>query len=222
MIIAEIKKIFTSTRYQQDGVDKLIRNIVFDLGNVLLDFDPANYLDKLGYKGQIKDELIAEIFETEEWLMLDRGTISQENAVKKWQQRNPDLKDEIAEVMAEWEKLLTLKADTEEILKTLAAKDFNLYILSNFHKKAFTYVSSKYEFFNYFDGRVISADVKMIKPEAEIYEHLLNKFNLKAEATIFIDDSKENIKAALKKGIRVIHFEDAESLEKELKLYLRE
>ncbi len=200
----------------------MIRNIVFDLGNVLLDFDPDSYLEELGYRGKIKKKLKEEIFETEEWLMLDRGTITQKKAVAKWQQRNSDLKDEIADVMAEWEKILTLKEDTAEILKSLAEKDFNLYILSNFHQKAFDYVSNKYDFFNYFDGRVISADIEMIKPEAEVYEHLLDKFNLKAAETLFIDDSKDNIKAALKKGIRVIHFEDAASLEKELKLYLRE
>ncbi|MFP4021759.1 MAG: HAD family hydrolase [Halanaerobium sp.] len=200
----------------------MIKNIVFDLGNVLLDFDPESYLEKLGYRGDLKDKLKKEIFESEEWLQLDRGIISQAEAVKKWQNRNPALKDEIANVMAEWEKILTLKKETAEILEFLAAEDYLLYILSNFHQKAFEYVSSEYDFFNYFDGQIISAEVGMIKPEAEIYEHLLNKFNLKSEETLFIDDSKENIKAALKKGIRVIHFTNAESLEEELKLYLRE
>ena len=200
----------------------MIKNIVFDLGNVLLDFDPESYLDELGYSDDLKSQLINEIFETEEWLQLDRGTISQKQAVEKWQQRNPELAEEIAEVMAEWEKILTLKKDSLEILKSTAQKNYNLYILSNFHQQAFDYISSKYDFFKYFDGRVISADVNLIKPEAEIYDHLLNKFNLKAEETLFIDDSKANIEAALKKGIRVIHFKDAESLDEELKLYLKE
>jgi putative hydrolase of the HAD superfamily len=200
----------------------MIKNIVFDLGNVLLDFDPDSYLDKLGYSKEVKNQLKSEIFETEEWLKLDRGSITQPEAVKIWQQRNPDLKNEISEVMAAWEKILTIKEDTEEILSSLTAENYNLYILSNFHQKAFEYVSSKYEFFNYFDGRVISADIGLIKPDFEIYDHLLDKFKLKAEETIFIDDSRENIKAALKKGLRVIHFTDAESLKEELKLYLRE
>jgi putative hydrolase of the HAD superfamily len=200
----------------------MIKNIVFDLGNVLLNFDPESYLDELGYSDDLKSQLINEIFETEEWLQLDRGTISQKQAVEKWQQRNPELAEEIAEVMAEWEKILTLKKDSLEILKSTAEKNYNLYILSNFHQLAFDYISSKYDFFKYFDGRVISADVNLIKPEAEIYDHLLNKFNLKAEETLFIDDSKANIEAALKKGIRVIHFKDAESLDEELKLYLKE
>lgn len=200
----------------------MIKNIVFDLGNVLLDFDPENYLEELGYSGETKAKLMQEIFKTEEWLQLDRGTISQKKAVEKWQQRNPELAEAITEVMAEWEKILTLKNDSLEILKSTAEKDYNLYILSNFQKKAFDYVISEYDFFNYFDGRVISADIHLIKPEAEIYEHLLDKFNLKAEETLFIDDSKANIEAALKKGIRVIHFKDADSLSEELKLYLRE
>lgn len=200
----------------------MIKNIVFDLGNVLLDFDPENYLDELGYSGELKLKLKEEIFETEEWLQLDRGTISQEQAVEKWQQRNPEISDEIAVVMDEWEQILTLKEDSLQILKSLTEKKYNLYILSNFHQQAFDYVSSKYDFFKYFDGRVISADIHLIKPETEIYDHLLNKFNLKAEETLFVDDSKANIEAALKRGIRVIHFKDAESLHRELKLYLKE
>jgi putative hydrolase of the HAD superfamily len=200
----------------------LIRNIVFDLGNVLLDFDPNNYLEDLGYNGKTKDRLKREIFETEEWLQLDRGTITQKEAVEKWQERNPNLEEEIGDVMAAWEKILTLKKDTVEILESLASKNYKLYILSNFHQKAFDYVSSKYDFFKFFDGQVISADIGLIKPDAEIYDYLLDKFNLKAEETVFIDDSKKNIKTAFKKGIRVIHFKDADSFEKELKLYLRE
>ncbi len=200
----------------------MIKNIVFDLGNVMLDFEPEKYLEDLGYQGKLKEQLKSEIFKTEEWLMLDRGTISQKEAVAIWQQRNPTLESEIAAVMAEWEKILTLKKDSLEILKSLAGKNYNLYILSNFHEKAFAYVSNKYDFFNYFDGKVISADIGMVKPDPEIYEHLLHKFNLEAGATLFIDDSKKNIAAALEKGIRVIHFKNAESLKEDLKLYLRE
>lgn len=200
----------------------MIKNIIFDLGNVLLDFKPDIYLENLGYQNQLKEKLKSAVFKSEEWLLLDRGTITQKEAVEKWKQRNPNLKKEIKNMISEWEKMLTIKQDSLEILKSLAAKNYNLYILSNFHQKAFTYVTDKYDFFNYFDGQVISAEVNMIKPEAEIYTHLLNKFNLKAEETLFIDDSKKNIKAALKQGMRVIHFKDAVSLKKELKLYLRE
>lgn len=199
----------------------MIKNIVFDLGNVLLDFNPDIYLEKLGYSGKIKENLKSAIFETKEWLLLDRGSITEKEAIKKWKESNPSLKKEIEKIIFGWEKILKVKKDSLEILKKLADKDYNLYVLSNFHQKAFDYITEKYDFLNYFEGKIISAKVKMIKPEAEIYEHLLNKFDLKAAETLFIDDSKENIEAALKQGIRVIHFEDAVNLERELKLYLK-
>lgn len=199
----------------------MIKNIVFDLGNVLLDFNPDIYLEKLGYSGKIKENLKSAIFETKEWLLLDRGSITEKEAIKKWKESNPSLKKEIEKIIFSWEKILKVKKDSLEILKKLADKDYNLYVLSNFHQKAFDYITEKYDFLNYFEGKIISAKVKMIKPEAEIYEHLLNKFDLKAAETLFIDDSKENIEAALKQGIRVIHFEDAVNLERELKLYLK-
>ena len=95
----------------------MIRNVVFDLGNVLLNFDPDSYLDELGYSGEIKERLKAEIFKTEEWLMLDRGTITQAEALKRWKNRNQDLKDKIEDVMAEWEAILSLKKKKKKILK---------------------------------------------------------------------------------------------------------
>lgn len=199
----------------------MIKNIIFDLGNVLLDFSPAEYLDNLGFNKEKISKLNSLIFDSPEWLMLDRGTISEKEAVQKWQQRSPELKADIKLVMENWHDILTVKEESRAILAELAQKNYKLYVLSNFHQKAFDYVRQKYDFFEYFDGLVISAEINLIKPEAEIYDYLLDKFNLKAEATLFIDDSQENIKAALEKGLRVIHFKDAESLKQELGLYFK-
>lgn len=200
----------------------MIKNIIFDLGNVLLRYHPTAYLESLNYQGEIKNKLKKEIFDSKEWIMLDRGIISQKKAVAKWQQRSPEFAEEIKKVMAEWEKMLTPKKDTLKILRSLAEENFELYILSNFHQKAYQYIKNNYDFLNYFSAQVISAQIKMVKPEAEIYQYLLNKFNLKPEASLFIDDTKENIKGALKEGIRVIHFKNSAALKKELKLYLKE
>lgn len=199
----------------------MIKNIVFDLGNVLLDFDPERYLSALNYKDELKEKLIENIFKTEQWLLLDRGVITEEEAVEIWKKDNPVIAAEIEEIMKDWAEILTLKKESINILEKLAEKNYNLYVLSNFHKKAYNYVSNKYNFFNLFDDQLISAKIGMIKPEPEIFELLLEKFNLKAEATLFIDDSKENIEAALEQGIRVIHFKNAEALKEELKLYLK-
>lgn len=200
----------------------MVKNIIFDLGNVLLDFSPVSYLKDLGFNESQVSKLNSLVFKSKEWLMLDRGTISEKEAVEIWQQRSPDLKEEISLVMNGWKKILNLKTETLEILKSLFEKNYKLYVLSNFHQQAFEYVRQKYNFFKYFDALVISAEVNLIKPEPEIYDYILNKFNLNPAETIFIDDSKENIEAALKKGIRVIHFTDAESLKKELNFYFKE
>lgn len=200
----------------------MIKNIIFDLGNVLLDFSPVEYLNNLGFNQEKISKLNSLIFASPEWIMLDRGTISEKEAVEKWQQRSPELKADIKLVIENWHDILTVKEASLDILKKLAAENYKLYVLSNFHQKAFNYVSQKYDFFKYFDGLVISAEINLIKPEAEIYDYLLDKFNLKAEASLFIDDSKENIEAALEKGLRGIHFKDAESLDKELDFYFKE
>lgn len=191
----------------------MFKNVIFDLGNVLLEFDPDDYLKNLGYDGIKKDKLKKAIFKTKEWLQLDRGTISRADAVSIWQQKNPDLKEDIQKIMKDWEQMLTVKDESVEVLKKLAAQNYNLYILSNFHTEAFAYVRKKYKFFDYFNGRVISADVNLIKPEPEIYQHLLTKFNLKADETLFIDDSRANVEAAEAEGIKSIHFTGIEKLE---------
>ncbi|ADQ14216.1 HAD family hydrolase [Halanaerobium hydrogeniformans] len=197
----------------------MIKNIVFDLGNVLLDFDPESYLADLEYDEQQKMEIKKAVFASPEWLQLDRGSLNFAEAKKKMIARNPHLAPEIENVVDGWEKILSLKEDTLLILKELAQKDYQLYVLSNFHQKAFAYVHEKYDFFSYFSGIVISSEVGMIKPEKEIYSYLLNEYQLKAEETLFIDDTLANIEAAQSKGIKGIHFQTAEMLKEELQYY---
>lgn len=126
----------------------MIKNIIFDLGNVLLDFDPESYLKDLGYQEKLKSKLKKSVFETEEWLLLDKGLIKEREAVKIWKRKNPNLKNEIENTIIGWEEILKLKQDSLEIVKDLVVQDYNLYILSNFPEKAFTYINSKYDFLN--------------------------------------------------------------------------
>ena len=94
-----------------------------------------------------------------------------------------------------------------------------LYYLSNFHLKAFEYVTKKYEFFKLFDGGVVSYKEKLLKPEVEIYNTLINRYGLKKEEVVFIDDTKENVDEAIRLGINGIVLENPQCLIKELKKY---
>ncbi|MFL0245361.1 HAD-IA family hydrolase [Candidatus Clostridium stratigraminis] len=92
-----------------------------------------------------------------------------------------------------------------------------MFLLSNFHRSAFERVSLENEFFNLFDGRIISYEINLIKPEKEIYNRLLKTYNLEPEETLFIDDMQENINSAKELKINTILFSDAKSLREALK-----
>ena len=92
-----------------------------------------------------------------------------------------------------------------------------MYILSNFHKESFETVSSKHEFFSYFDGGIVSAYHQCLKPDEKIYRLLIDKYGLKPEETLFIDDLAENVEAAGKIGINTIHITDYNTLSDRLK-----
>ena len=197
----------------------MLNNIVFDLGNVLLNFKPKEYLKTITDDSQLREKLYENIFNTEYWLELDRGTLTRKQALNKMIARYPAQKDKIIYIMNNWISMLTRKKETISVLEKLYySNKYNLYVLSNFHTYAYQEVKRKYDFFQFFDGIVISAEVKSIKPEREVYEYLLNNYDLQPEATVFIDDTEENIKGAEKLSMKTIHYQGDEALKKLNKL----
>jgi len=193
-----------------------LRNIVFDLGNVLFKFDPEEILDDLFKDPTINRKLKEAVFKTIIWKELDRGTLSFEEAKKIFREKNPDLKEEINILLKEWKNYLHPIIENIEILPKLKENN-KLFILSNFHEDAFNYIRGKYSFFDTFDGMVISYKEKLLKPEKEIYQLLLNRYNLNPEETFFVDDIVENIHAAEELGIKGILYKGPESLRESLK-----
>lgn len=187
----------------------MIKNIIFDIGNVLLEFKPLDYLKRTFNDATIEKLLYKEIFQSEEWLHLDRGTLTQEEAVTIISLRNPDLEIHIKKCMDNWIEILTPIEGTVKILNELKEKGYKLYLLSNFHSLAFEAIYSKYDFFKHFDGGIISYKENLLKPEAEIYTKLLDTYKLNAEECLFIDDTLVNVEAAAKIGIKTLHFESA-------------
>lgn len=194
----------------------MYKNIIFDIGNVLLSFNPKEYLrQKIGE--QKLEEIYKAIFESEEWVMLDRGTITEEEAVKNIIQRNNLYATEIELAFTDWYGLLKPIEETVEILKNLKNNNYKVFYLSNFHDLAFKEVNKRNSFFKVFDGGVVSYEEKLIKPEEAIYNLILDKYNLIAAESIFIDDTIANIEGAKKLNIKTLLFETPEKLRQDLK-----
>ncbi len=194
----------------------MYKNIIFDLGNVLLSFNPMEYL-----KSKISEEKIQEvykaIFQSEEWIMLDRGTITEKEAINNIIEKNSIYRDDISLAFEDWYAILKPIEETIKVLEDLKRKGYNIYYLSNFHELAFKEVSTKNSFFELFDGGVVSYEEKIIKPEEEIYRLILKRYNLTPSETIFIDDTKVNVEGAEKLGITTIFLENPRKLREELR-----
>lgn len=196
----------------------MIRNIVFDVGNVLLSFKPREYLSNKFFDAKTANHLHREIFCSREWVELDRGTMQSKEAFYQIKARNAMYDSHINEVMNSWMDILKPINGTIDIVKQLKrSKKYNLYILSNYHLEAFEKASTDNEFFRLFDGMVVSSHIKKLKPEPDIYRHLLNKYSLDPSETLFIDDTPENLEGAKAFGIKTIRFTTPDALFAELK-----
>ena len=197
-----------------------IKNIVFDLGRVLIKFEPKEYTEK-NVPEEKREDFYNGIFGSDEWQMLDRGTLSYEDAKKIFKERVSGVDKEIDRLFdADLFEILQPIEENVKLLPELKEK-YNLYILSNFHQPAFEHIFKKYDFFRLFDGHTVSCYYYLLKPEKEIYDTLIEKFNLIPEETVFIDDTKVNIEACEKEGIRGIHLPDYTELEQKLEEFLK-
>lgn len=194
----------------------MIKNIIFDLGNVLIRFKPEEFINKK-IKEEYREKFYNVVFKGQEWADLDRGVLEYSNAVKLFSERIPECSDEIKNLFDNY--ILDVLEPVEkniEIMKSLKGK-YKLYILSNFHYPAFDYIFNNWEFFKYFDGKIVSGHCRLLKPEKEIYELLCSAYSLNPNECVFIDDTKINIEAARELGINGIHLNDINILEEKLK-----
>lgn len=179
----------------------MVRNVIFDLGNVLISFIPNEYLKKLNYPANIRNTIIQDIFRSEEWKKLDNGDITVGEAIDSIVPRSALKREEIALVFNLRADIMFPLDDNVRLLPALKKLGFRVYYLSNFHMDIFEIVSHDYYFFRYFNGGIISADVKLSKPDERIYRLILKKYSLKPEESLYIDDIEENVTAAEKVGM---------------------
>ncbi len=179
----------------------MIRNVIFDLGNVLISFRPSEYLDTKEYLLEKKETILKDIFNAREWLQLDNGDITISEAINSINERSNLSKEEIAHIFNLRTDLMVPLDQNVNLLPDLKKRGYRLFYLSNFPIDIFHEVKSGYYFFNYFDGGIISAEVRFSKPHKRIYEILLEKYSLLPEESLFIDDLEINVMAAMTVGM---------------------
>jgi len=150
------------------------------------------------------------VFESNEWVQLDEGLITHQEALEIFRTREPDYASEIQLTMERLTEMLTPISETIALLPKIKASGHKLYYLSNFHTDLKKYIFDEYDFFNLFDGGIFSCDVNACKPSPLIYHRLLDKYSLIPEECVFFDDMEENAVAAQKEGLNGIVFTDAE------------
>ena len=195
----------------------MIKNIIFDLGNVLLNYKPREFLLRFTTDQARINSFISKVSFSTTWFELDRGTLSLEKAREILSSRYPEELDLLVPYFEHWLEILTPIQDRIEILGPLKKKGYKLFILSNFIEEAFKYVIEQYDFFSLFDGRVISYEEKVIKPENAIYEILLNRYNLIPQECVFLDDHFNFLKPAKQLGMATILVRQDTDLQKKFR-----
>ena len=192
-------------------------NLVFDLGGVVVRWDPDAIIASVFPDRNIHSKLKADVFAHPDWLELDRGTLEREDAIARAAQRTGVAVEDIRRLVHAVPASLVVFPDTVDLLHRLKRQGYPLYCLSNMHFASIEYLESAHTFWDLFDGRVISCRLRLCKPEAAIYEHLLRTHALDPADTLFIDDVQKNLDAAAKLGIRTLRFESAAQCERELR-----
>ncbi|CAN5879459.1 HAD-IA family hydrolase [soil metagenome] len=185
-----------------------ISTVVFDLGGVLVDWDPTYVLDRADVEaldiGGVQREL-------------DLGVpVSQVRA--RWHETYPDVTALIDRYFDQWHRTVAGPIDpVVHILDELRAQPVGLYALSNFSGELFRQVRHRFAFVDWFDGLVISGDEGVVKPDGKIYRLLIERHGLEPAKTVFIDDRTENVEAATVAGLVGVHFTSAAALRRQLR-----
>ena len=196
----------------------MIKNILFDMGQVLIRFDQKYFIKRLGIEDADLDLLLREVYRIVEWVQMDRGTLREEDAFRSISKRLPErLHDAAWKLICMWDRPILEVAGMYELVEELKGLGYGIYLLSNASVRQHDYWP-RIPASRFFDGKLISADHHVIKPQLEIYRLCLEKFGLQAEECFFIDDAPANIEGALCCGIAGAVFHgDAKLLRSQLR-----
>lgn len=194
-----------------------INAIIFDLGGVLIDWNPSYVFDELFVDEEKKKHFFENIC-TSDWNEKQDAGRPLKEATEELVAKHPEWKEYIEAYYGRWEEMLGGPIhETVEIFHQLKESgNYKMYALTNWSAELFPIALERYDFLHWFDGRVVSGEEKMRKPFPEFYQLIINRFQLKPQQTLFIDDNTRNAKAAGELGLHTIIFQTPKDLKRKL------
>jgi 2-haloacid dehalogenase len=193
-----------------------IDTVIFDLGNVLVQWNPTNLYDKIFSDKTERDHFLNYIA-TMDWHSEQDAGRSPKEATELLVKEHPGWTKPIRAFYARWKEMFAGPIEgSVEILKELKEKGHKVYALSNWNAELFNDTVDDFPFLQWFDDKVISGEVKLKKPDAAIYKLAFERFKIKPQQAVFIDDADENIKTAKSLGLHAILFKNPAALRQEL------
>lgn len=184
----------------------MIKNIVFDIGNVLADFRWKEYMIEKGLDGPTIKRVMAASIMSPDWDLFDMGMFDDDEALRRFASYDPELQPVLERVYRRIDGMIVPFDYATDWIKSLKDRGFSIYYLSNYSRKAYEECKESLEFMKYADGGVMSFQEHVLKPDPAIYQRLLDKYNLKAEESVFLDDTQKNVDAALQLGFKAFTF----------------
>lgn len=198
----------------------MIKNIIFDFGGVLLDWNPRYLYKSYFNNDEEMEHFLADICNGEWNIRQDAGRPFAE-AVKELQAKFPEYAEAIQMYDDDWEKMLKCELpESIDLLKELKFMGYGIYGLTNWSAEKIGYAFANYSFFSLFDGIVVSGVEKVVKPDRKIYEILLERYSLRPGECVFIDDNQDNVDMAKVLGINAIRFDNIGNVKEHLETLL--
>jgi len=196
-----------------------IKNIIFDVGNVLVQWSPPNIVKKTfpNYKANDIDSVINAVFKNDIWRQLNLGKITEKEAINTLILSTMLQRDELEKLFYNIKITQDPIPGTFEVLAKLFEMKFKLLALTDNVKEIVDYLKNRYDFWKYFSSIVVSADIGMMKPDINIFKYIIREYQLDPSQTLFIDDHLPNIQSAQSIGISCIHFTGCDNFKLELR-----
>lgn len=195
----------------------MIHTVIFDIGNVLAHFGWKDYLISCNYDEETLNRISKATVQSDFWLEWDRGAKESTELIELSCSKEPSLEKEIRDFFENFHSMIIEYDYAADLVKKLRNNGYKVYILSNYSKTGYEKQKDTFEFMKHIDGGIVSYKIKHVKPEAAIYQALIEKYQFNPSEAVFLDDLQINIDAAKKLGFNAIRFETYDQAIEELR-----